>query len=149
MTYARIENDAVAEYPVFEGDIRLRYSNVSFPRPFSPPPDYVAVESSAQPEVTYTQNVTEGSPSYDGSKWVQTWVASEASSEEIAQRIQGQWVNVRADRNARLLACDWTQLSDAPLSNDLKAQWAAYRQSLRDVTRQPDPFVIEWPVVPA
>lgn len=35
-------------------------------------------------------------------------------------------------RNGKLFASDWTQLADAPLSTSKKAEWAAYRQSLRD-----------------
>jgi hypothetical protein len=30
-----------------------------------------------------------------------------------------------------------------------KEVWAAYRQALRDVTLQPDPFNIVWPTPPA
>ena len=56
-----------------------------------------------------------------------------------------QWAVVRAQRNAKLAACDWTQLSDAPVDN---LAWAVYRQELRDVTAQPDPFSIVWPGAP-
>ena len=57
-----------------------------------------------------------------------------------------QWAIVRADRNAKLAACDWTQLPDAPVD---QAAWATYRQELRDITTQSDPFNIVWPEVPA
>ena len=57
-----------------------------------------------------------------------------------------EWPLVRADRDRRLLACDWTQLPDVPLAT--KEAWATYRQALRDITEQPDPFNITWPVVP-
>jgi hypothetical protein len=53
---------------------------------------------------------------------------------------------VREDRNHRLADCDWTQLPDAPVDH---AEWAAYRQALRDVTSQPGfPWSIEWPQQP-
>ena len=55
-----------------------------------------------------------------------------------------QWRVVRADRNAKLAQCDWTQLPDAPVD---AAAWAVYRQALRDITTQDDPFNIEWPVI--
>lgn len=58
-----------------------------------------------------------------------------------------EWPMVRAERDRRLLACDWTQLPDVPLAT--KEAWAAYRQALRDVTLQPDPFNIVWPTPPA
>ena len=59
-----------------------------------------------------------------------------------------QWANVRADRNARLAASDWTQLADAPLDAASRAAWAVYRQALRDITEQPDPWAITWPERP-
>ena len=40
---------------------------------------------------------------------------------------------VRADRNAKLGASDWTQLGDAALAGHTAEEWAAYRQSLRDL----------------
>lgn len=58
-----------------------------------------------------------------------------------------EWQLVRADRNRRLAGSDWTQLPDVPLA--AKETWAAYRQALRDVTEQPDPFSIVWPSPPA
>lgn len=52
------------------------------------------------------------------------------------------WANIRARRNTMLAECDWTQLPDAPVD---AAAWAAYRQELRDITTQADPFNIIWP----
>lgn len=57
-----------------------------------------------------------------------------------------EWPLVRAERNRLLSACDWTQLPDVPLPT--REAWAAYRQALRDVTSQPDPFNIVWPTPP-
>ena len=39
---------------------------------------------------------------------------------------------VRERRNELLLKSDWTQMPDSPLTNAKKAEWATYRQSLRD-----------------
>ena len=57
-----------------------------------------------------------------------------------------QWAVVRADRNQRLQATDWTQLADIPAQT--KSLWEPYRQELRDVTSQSDPFNIVWPTPP-
>lgn len=59
---------------------------------------------------------------------------------------QPQWARIRAERNALLAASDWTQLADAPVN---ALAWATYRQALRDITNQADPFAIEWPVEPS
>ncbi len=58
-----------------------------------------------------------------------------------------EWPLVRAQRNRLLQASDWTQLPDVPLAT--KEAWAAYRQALRDITEQADPFNIVWPALPA
>lgn len=57
-----------------------------------------------------------------------------------------EWPLVRAKRDRLIAATDWTQLPDVPLAT--KEAWANYRQALRDVTLQPDPFNIVWPVAP-
>ena len=52
----------------------------------------------------------------------------------------------RQERNALLVASDWTQVADAPVD---QAAWAAYRQELRDVTSQETfPSEVTWPVPP-
>ena len=59
-----------------------------------------------------------------------------------------QWVAVRSERKYRLESCDWTVLSDVPMSDSKRTEWEVYRQALRDVTDQPDPFNITWPTPP-
>ena len=54
---------------------------------------------------------------------------------------------IRIERNKLLLHSDWTQLPDVPL--ETKELWASYRQALRDITQQPDPFNITWPEPPS
>lgn len=56
---------------------------------------------------------------------------------------------IRHDRQALLQNSDWTQLPDAPLTEAKKAEWAAYRQALRDITRQPNfPSKVTFPTSP-
>jgi Phage tail assembly chaperone protein len=54
---------------------------------------------------------------------------------------------IRDYRNKLLTKSDWTQGADSPLSEDEKVAWAAYRQSLRDITKQ-DLNNIQWPAAP-
>ena len=55
----------------------------------------------------------------------------------------------RVDRDHRLRISDWTQMPDSPLSTQQKAEWATYRQQLRDITTQSMfPYEIDWPVAP-
>lgn len=50
--------------------------------------------------------------------------------------------NIRSTRNRLLVESDWTQLPDSPLSTEKKAEWAIYRQALRDITNQDINMVI-------
>jgi hypothetical protein len=53
---------------------------------------------------------------------------------------------VRAERNTKLAASDWTQLADSTAN---KTAWATYRQALRDITSQEGfPWTITWPEMP-
>lgn len=39
----------------------------------------------------------------------------------------------RTTRNYFLQESDWTQITDSPLEESIKAEWATYRQALRDM----------------
>ena len=66
-----------------------------------------------------------------------------------AGQIPEQWVAVKAERKGKLVACDWTVLTDVPMSDSEREQWEVYRQALRNITNQPDPFNITWPTPPS
>ena len=59
-----------------------------------------------------------------------------------------QWIVVRGQRIRKLRASDWSVLSDVPMTTEKRAEWETYRQALRDITTQPDPFNITWPTPP-
>lgn len=61
-----------------------------------------------------------------------------------------QWNLVRQDRNDKLRECDWTELPSATVarSDEWKQLWATYRNELRNITSQQDPFNVVWPVQP-
>ena len=68
-------------------------------------------------------------------------------SVKVNAKIQSHWDSLRAERNRRLTACDWTQLPDAPVD---RTSWASYRQALRDLPEQvTDPTCVTWPAPPA
>lgn len=70
------------------------------------------------------------------------------TQQEIENEIENAWNNVRRKRNRQLLDSDWTQVSDSPITETQQGLWRLYRQSLRDITLQPDPFNIIWPTPP-
>jgi len=60
---------------------------------------------------------------------------------------------IRAQRTFLLAESDWTQVADSPLSDSKKAEWATYRQALRDLpTTQASASTendIDFPTVPS
>ena len=78
--------------------------------------------------------------------WTQCYIVSELATEEATAKADAQWSIIRASRTSLLVSSDWTQVADAPVD---AAAWAVYRQALRDITTQPNPFDIEWPSAPA
>lgn len=51
----------------------------------------------------------------------------------LAQTEEAKMAAIRNIRNQKLSECDWTQLADVPLSDEMKTAWQMYRQALRDL----------------
>ena len=66
-----------------------------------------------------------------------------------SEKTAAQWEHVRVNRRKLLKRSDWTQGADSPLTDSKKAEWKTYRQALRDVPTQSDPFNITWPTEPS
>lgn len=83
-------------------------------------------------QITYT---TEEQAEYDINK--AAWDAG-ANDRKAAE--------VRSERNTKLAATDWTQISDA--TSDKQA-WVTYRQALRNISTQAEfPNNVTWPTQP-
>ena len=58
--------------------------------------------------------------------------------------------SVRAERDRKLAACDWTVLADSPLTTAKKTEWKTYRTALRDISAAEGfPHTMEWPTEPS
>ena len=66
-----------------------------------------------------------------------------------AEKTAAEWNLVRSNRTKLLKASDWTQGADSPLTDSKKTEWKTYRQALRDVPTQSDPYNITWPTKPS
>jgi len=74
-----------------------------------------------------------------------------AAAPEFPEVIEVEANITRSKRNVLLMECDWTQAADTPLSDEVKALWATYRTSLRDLSVNSNwPFLEEadWPTKP-
>jgi len=83
------------------------------------------------------------------SKYIEVYeLRGELPEKWINPEAEVRWAFVRSQRDRDLFSSDWTQGLDSPLSNEKKLEWASYRQALRDITTQPDPFNVIWPIKP-
>lgn len=96
-----------------------------------------------------TKDVTEITPTLSGSVYIQTYEITDADTETINKRKEIKWSEIRSTRNTLLSESDWTQFQDSPITGSSLTDWQTYRQSLRDVTTQSDPYDITWPNKPS
>jgi len=149
MNYAKIVDGKIARI----GSIRQLLPGVSFTE-LGPDLEYLKTLdilpvdelTSYDAEVYRVESIA---PTIESDR-VRVYRLFELTAEELAQRQQnkilGEWSVIRQIRDQRLSDSDWTQLNDVNLAN--QAAWAEYRQALRDITQQTDPFNIVWPTRP-
>lgn len=136
-------------YYVFE-----QSGGIQILRTESPQDDWVKLDDEAAPFLFGAINqgfpvrVTQGRVEVEQSKSPSPWHSWDWEARQWADRrdVATAWAAVRAERDALLKATDWTQLPDVPPST--RALWTGYRQALRDITEQSDPFSVVWPVAP-
>jgi hypothetical protein len=148
--YIRI-TDTTTIYPYTLRQLYLDFKNVSFPKNLTQ--EVLSNFGVYQVEQTlieddYTKNIVELTPTQSGSVYVQTWSITDATTDEINQRIEEKWIDIREERDSLLTSTDWTQSADSPISGSKLVEWQTYRQSLRDITSQSNPYSITWPDKP-
>lgn len=147
--YAKLNNGQLQKYPYTLGMLRKDNYNVSFPRVMTDEIfaqfGVVRVTPTPRPEYDHTKEFNVVAEQVNGA-WIEKWVATNVSAEEIAQRTENQINSVRAERNQKLSQSDWTQVADSPVDKEV---WATYRQALRDVPVQEGfPWDVTWPETP-
>jgi len=150
-----------------QGEIRKLNPNVSLPKVWnSNVYDALGIDpvlETPKPDTTgdYKVVVRDGAEQDENSNWVQKWVERDMFSDttedgvtttkaehetayqtrldtEAAER-------VRSERDQKLKDTDWMGMSDVTMSAD----WATYRQALRDVpTQEGFPHTVTWPEEP-
>jgi len=138
-------------YPIAEENFRQLFPYTSFPNYFTAdtvePLGYGIYDFSNAPETGRYEKTIEVAPvRNEYGIWRQTYSVVSMTNEEKSVVDTIKAAVIREQRNAKLTFCDWTQVADALVD---KAAWAAYRQSLRDITNQPGfPWDIIWPEAP-
>lgn len=98
-------------------------------------------------EYTEAQRAAKAARPDDAAYWdnsTMAWVSLRTDEMRLADK----WIEVREIRDRKLADTDWTRLSDVPMDDLTRQMWAVYRQALRDITQQTDPFNIVWPTPP-
>lgn len=159
--YAEVQGSTLIRFPYTEGSLQEDNPYTRFPAGFDLATVFaktaLAVENGyTLAGVRYLEEpahdariekaVQNTAPHLQDGEWVLGWTVSTRSQEEVAAADAAKSSEVRADRNTRLTACDWTQVADAPVD---KTAWATYRQALRDVPSQSGfPWNVTWPSEP-
>jgi hypothetical protein len=147
--YLRIKNETI-EYPYTISQLRKDEYNISFPSNLTNEVleqfGVYIVNQTPKPN-DYTKNITEGTPQLVDGVYIQVWNEVNATEEEIQTKIELKWDEIRTLRNELLLECDWRVLPDSPVGEAL-TNWIQYRQELRNITSQENPFSIVWPTQP-
>ena len=148
MMYLRIINGIIT-YPYSIQQLKIDEYNTSFPKELTTEilEEWGVFEVNRTPKPTgYTKTITEGTPQLVDGSYIQIWDEVDATQSEIDTKLEDRWEVIRILRNELLLECDWTQLTDIPI--ETKELWQTYRQELRNITSQTNPFSIVWPVKP-
>ena len=144
MKYAIVDGTTVKS----SGTIYELFPNVSFPKSGAPASfvsDNNMLEitewiSTTKPD----QKLTKVDVYVEGGKAYNCKVET-CTEEEKNAAIASQWRNIREDWDEKLKETDWRATSDRTLTDN----WRDYRQALRDVPTQADPFNITWPNPPS
>lgn len=160
-TYAKVQGNTLISYPYTLGSLFQEnpYTN------FGSDPDFVAIfpltETAVNNNYSLVPIAVLSEPVFDPSTqkcvqntqptlvnniWTLDWTISTLTPEEKTVVDTAKAASVRADRDARLSASDWTQLPDAPGD---KTAWQTYRQTLRNIPESAGfPWNVTWPTPP-
>lgn len=154
MFFAKLDaNGDLERYPYTRADLKRDNPRTAFGKTIAEDTarafGCVSVTPTTQPEVPYTKNL-QRSARNNGGTWEEVWTLVDASDDEIAERTTNMASYVRRKRNDKLAACDWTVLTDSPLTTAKKTEWKAYRTALRNISAAEGfPHTMEWPTEPS
>ena len=153
-----------------QGEVRRLHWNTSFPAVWDASVcEFIGIDPVLQaPEPSNTDPLKtirlNGVVQDSLGNWVQNWevvdlftdttiegvTTTKVQHEEafMARRNTERWTQVRSQRDSLLKDTDWLSIRAADTATPMPTEWSTYRQALRDVTEQSDPFNIVWPTKP-
>ena len=139
---------AILTSPITVGDYRELFADTSF-NANGPSDEFLAANNAKKVNAfkahdRLTQKLVSCS-AYDDGEFVSVVQVADMSAEEIQAAKDSAMAQIRGTRNQLLKDCDWTQIADCTIPK--KAEWATYRQTLRDLPStitEPRTFT-DWP----
>ena len=134
----QVIDGASVNYPLTYSNFRMIHPQTSFPalpdNSFLMDYGYAVFKYTEQPVPVQFEHTSDGPIVWDATKdaYTNSWVNTPFTAAEIETSKQNALASLRGHRNMMLQACDYTQLPDVPLTTEKRAEWATYRQQLRD-----------------
>jgi hypothetical protein len=140
--FIKAKNSEVIKYPYTMDDLYAEYPNTSFPDKLEDSTlaefDIYIVNQHPQPQLDHTKNVIEETPNLLNGEWHQDWVVTDATEEEIAQRI-ADMVNAVKQQRANAYRNESDPLFFKAQRNEVTMEeWIAKVNEIK--TRFPDPI---------
>ena len=151
-----VVDDAHSGFPLTYSNFRMLYPQTSFPdvpdNSFLVDFGYAVFKHTNQPPIPQFETIVDGPIVWntDLDAYTNTYVLTPFTPEQMDAVRQQHIDGLRGHKNMLLAMCDYTQLSDVPLTDEKKAEWVTYRQQLRDyMSTVIDPFnPPTWPIPP-
>jgi hypothetical protein len=157
--YAKVINNEIVQYPYtleslqadnpytnYDSDVNILEIFPHTDTAIHSNAKLVEVTIQPKPETSFVQKAIQLFPVIVNGVWTVQWNITTKTPDELASDTEMMKQEMIKERNSRLSECDWTQLADATVD---KSAWSAYRQALRDITKQDGfPWNITWPNKP-
>ena len=143
MKYAILDGTTVVK----TGKLQTLFPNTSFPAS-GVPADFLTENNmveflSTLPFTEPAQKLVAADPYVKEGK-VYNVLVTDTDDADKSRLTKNKWREVRSERDRLLADTDWRATSDRTLTDN----WRDYRQALRDVPNQTDPYNITWPTAP-
>ena len=143
MKYAILDGTTVVK----TGKLQTLFPNTSFPAS-GVPADFLTENNmveflSTLPFTEPAQKLVAADPYVKEGK-VYNVLVTDTDDADKSRLTKNKWREVRSERDRLLTDTDWRATSDRTLTDN----WRDYRQALRDIPTQTDPYNITWPTAP-
>jgi hypothetical protein len=123
--YVKVENNLITSYIIIESNIVAAYPEfdpnnpeaLGFKEVLDIPPELTPMQTAERNEFSLKED---GRVTWD-------YTIIDVTTEQLVNAL------IRQRRAFELASSDWTQFPDSPLSSEKKAEWATYRQAMRDL----------------